>query len=195
MLPTVLIARGALNLVFALYFLIVPASDAAQNFQQSGAYLAADGLVALLIAGILLRARYPAWLTTVASVDALARVLLGLWFLLVPELHSFVTTRIFVLVIICLFALVLGAAGILMPLGLRLRGALSAAAVTRPSHWPLVLASAALVVFALALVSVFPDTAKIRILLGVYVLTLSVALLSAGLRRASIKGASSAPGR
>ena len=183
MLRTVLAARGALNLLFALYFLIVPASDSAQNFQHCGVYLAADGLVALLAAGVLLRAHYPAWLTAVASVDALARVMLGLWFLLVPELHSLVTTRIFVLVIVCLFALVLGAAGMLMPLGLRLRNAAFASEVRPASNWPLVLASAALVVFAVALVSVFPDVAKMRILVGLYVLALSAALLAAALRR------------
>src|SRR5688500_18946351 len=62
----------------------------------------------MLVAGVLLRAPYPGWLAGMASVDAVARVGLGLWFLLVPGLHSFVTTRIFVLVIVCISALLLG---------------------------------------------------------------------------------------
>src|SRR2546421_11788209 len=78
---TLLIARGALNLGFGLFFLAVSAADPAQNFRQGGFYLTTDGLVALLTAGMVLRGQYPGWLTALASVDALARLLLGLWFL------------------------------------------------------------------------------------------------------------------
>lgn len=166
-----LIARGALNLAFALYFLVVPAADGAANFLHCGVYLAADGLVALLVAGVLLRAPYSGWLAGMASADAVARVGLGLWFLLVPGLQSYVTTRIFVLVIVCLSALLLGAAGILIPLVLR-----------SASHWPLVLASAALLAFGAALGFVFPDVAGMRILIGLYALALGAALLAGGLR-------------
>lgn len=116
--------RGALNLAFALYFLVVPAADGAANFLHCGVYLAADGLVALLVAGVLLRAPYSGW-----------------------------------------------AAGILIPLVLR-----------SASHWPLVLASAALLAFGAALGFVFPDVAGMRILIGLYALALGVALLAGGLR-------------
>ena len=125
---------------------MVPAADAAANFLHCGVYLAADGVVAMLVAGVLLRAPYSGWLAGMASVDAVARVGLGLWFLLVPGLQSFVTTRIFVLVIVCLSALLLGAAGLLTPL------------VLRSAHWPLVLASAALIAFGAASASSSPTS-------------------------------------
>src|SRR5688572_4806638 len=62
----------------------------------------------MLVAGVLLRAPYPGWLAGMASVDAVARVGLGLWFLCgfswCRACNPFVTTRIFVLVIVCLDA-------------------------------------------------------------------------------------------
>lgn len=120
---------------------------------------------------MLLRAPYSGWLAGMASADAFFRLSIGLWFLLVPGLQSYVATRIFVLVIVSLCALLLGAAGILIALVLR-----------SASHWPLLLASAALVAFGTALGFVFPDVAGMRILIGLYALALGAALLAGGLR-------------
>jgi uncharacterized membrane protein HdeD (DUF308 family) len=123
------------------------------------------------MAGMLYRMPRPAWLRALASTDAIARLALGLWFLLVPHLQSAVTTRLFVLIILASVAGVLGFIGIWMPL--RLRSA---------SSWPIVVASVALVVYVGALFVVFPDAAGMRMLLGIYVLTFSAALFAAGLR-------------
>ena len=166
-----LFLRAALNLLAGIYFVAAASSDAAQNFRESALYLVADGLVALAMAGVLYRMPRPAWLRALASTDALARLALGLWFLLVPQLQSGVTSRLFVLIILATVAVVLGFIGIWMPL--RLRSA---------SSWPIVVASAALVVYVGALFVVFPDVVGMRILLGIYVLTFSAVLFAAGLR-------------
>ncbi len=166
-----LFLRAALNLLAGIYFVAVASSDAAQNFRESAFYLVADGFVALAMAGVLYRMPRPAWLRALASTDALARLALGLWFLLVPQLQSGVTSRLFVLIVLATVAVVLGFIGIWMPL--RLRSA---------SSWPIVVASVALVVYVGALFVVFPDAAGMRMLLGIYVLTFSAALFAAGLR-------------
>jgi hypothetical protein len=166
-----LLVRAALNLLAGIYFLAAVSSDAAQNFRESATYLVADGLVALLMAGTLYRMPRPTRVKALAGADALARLALGLWFLLVPHLQSTVTARVFVLVMLFTVAVVLGFIGIWV--ALRVRSA---------SAWPIVVASVALVVYVGALFVVFPDAARMRMLLGVYVLTFSAALFAAGLR-------------
>jgi hypothetical protein len=170
-LKTLLGARAVLNLVFGVFFIAVTASDPAQNFQHSGVYLVADGLAALLVAGMLYRTPHPASLRAMMGADALARLAFGLWFLLVPTLHSFVLTRLFVLLIVCAAALIIGFTGLWMPLRLR-----------SGASWPMLVASAALVVYAVALFIVFPDVDGMRALLGIYLLALSAALVAASLR-------------
>jgi uncharacterized membrane protein HdeD (DUF308 family) len=166
-----LLLRAALNVLAGGYFVAVRSSDAAQNFQQSGVYLVLDALFALAIPALAFRAPNPAWLRALVAGDAVMRLAFGLWFLLVPGLQSFVTTRIFVLVLVCIVAALLGFAGLWS--ALRLRSA---------SAWPIIVASAALVVYAIALFRVFPDAAGMRMLLGVYLLIFGAALLGAGLR-------------
>ena len=170
-MKALLLLRAALNVLAGAYFVGAQSSDPAQNFQQSGVYLVLDALFALAIAALVLRAPNPAWLRALATGDAVMRLGFGLWFVLVPGLQSFVTTRIFVLVLVCIVAVLLGFAGLWFTL--RLRSA---------STWPIIVASAALVVYAIALFRVFPDAAGMRMLLGVYLLIFGAALLGAGLR-------------
>src|SRR5688500_16976852 len=102
MLGRLLIGRGALNALFGLYFLLaVSATSGPSVLSQAGGYLLADGLLAAVVAYALLRRSSAPWRIGLETASALARLLLGAWFLLVPELARGGITAVLALVVLC----------------------------------------------------------------------------------------------
>ena len=174
-LSRLLIGRGALNALFGLYFLLAASSSVLRPLQQAGYYFCVDGVLALCTAYVLLRGRSAPWLISVATASALARVLLGAWFLLVPELAGQALTGVLVLVVLSVAAVGLGVGEAVLAFAFGRRSA---------EFWTVFIAAGLAVAAGIALFYVFPDAAGIRRVFGVYALAFGLVLLSAGLRGA-----------
>jgi uncharacterized membrane protein HdeD (DUF308 family) len=174
MLGRVLLARGAINEIFGLFFLLVAASAPGDTLRQAGYYLAADGALALAMAFALLRQHTGASLAGIALASALARVLLGVWFLLVPQLTAQVLTSVFALIILSVGALTLGAAEIAVAFTQGRR---------RPLFGELIAAGGLCIVAGIALYRAYPDAGSLRLVFAAYAIAQGALLLVAGVRR------------
>jgi uncharacterized membrane protein HdeD (DUF308 family) len=177
MLGRLLAGRGALNALFGLYFLVAAASASGPAvLLQAGGYLLADGLMAALVAWLLLQQRQPQrWRVAIEVASAAARVLLGAWFLLVPELAQGALTAVLALAALCAAAVGLGVSEV----------ALALAFGRRSPDLARMLAAALLAVLAgVAMLLAFPDATRLRAVFGVYALAHGLVLLAAGLRGA-----------
>jgi uncharacterized membrane protein HdeD (DUF308 family) len=174
MLARVLIGRGAVNELFGLYFLLAAASAPGDTLRHAGYYLATDGVLALAMAYALLRQHGAAPLAGVALGSGLARVLLGAWFLLVPQLTARALTSVLVLLVLSLGALCLGAAELAL--------ALTRARRT-PAFAEILFAGALSIVAAIALYRAYPDAESLRLVFAAYALAQGALLLVAGVRR------------
>ena len=166
--------RGALNVLFGLYFLLV-ASSGGTVLQQAGGYFLGDGLLASALAYALQRERAAPWRVGVEVASALARVLLGAWFLLVPALSDQVLTSVLVLVVLCAAAVGLGAGEVALALAYGRHSA---------GFWRAIAAAGLAIVAGIAMFYAFPDVSRIRTVLGVYALAHGLLLLAAGWRGA-----------
>ena len=174
MLARVLIGRGAISALFGLYFLLVAASAPGDTLRHVGYYLASDGVLALAMAYALLRQHAAAALAGIALASALARVLLGAWFLLVPELTSGVLASVLALLVLSVGALGLGAAEIALAL---------TRARSTPAFTPILVSGGISIVAAIALYRAYPDPASLRLVFAAYALAHGALLLVAGVRR------------
>jgi hypothetical protein len=174
MLGRVLLARGAINELFGLFFLLVAASAPGDTLRHAGYYLATDGALVLAMAFGLLRQHAGAALAGIAFGSALARVLLGVWFLLVPQLTAQVLTSVFALIVLSVGALTLGAAEIALAFTHGRR---------RPVFGELLAAGGLSIVAAVAAYQAFPNAASLRMVFAAYALALGALLLVAGVRR------------
>jgi uncharacterized membrane protein HdeD (DUF308 family) len=174
MLGRVLIARGAINEIFGLYFLLVAASAPGDTLRHAGYYLAVDGILALAMAVALLRQHAGASLAGVALGSALARLLLALWFLLVPQLTTRALSSVLALLLLSVGALTLGAAEIALAFTRGRR---------RPVSGELLAAGGLSIVAAVAAYQAFPDAGGLRLVFAAYALAHGALLLVAGVRR------------
>jgi uncharacterized membrane protein HdeD (DUF308 family) len=189
MLGSLLLLRGALNVLFALYLFASPELDRLRLFRDFSYVAIADGVLALLTAGLLLRASRsgsakPAGL---AAFDALTRLGIGLAVLIWPGIpHSIVLTVLFV-GILAAWALFRGVAGVALAIHEAQRQTRREAQHDAPrvAVGPLALAAAASFVFGVTLVVALKDTrlSSVRLLLACYTLALGAALLAAGWHR------------
>jgi hypothetical protein len=174
MLDRLLIGRGAFNALFGLYFLVAASSTSGPSvLSQAGGYLLADGLLASALAYVLLRRRSEPWRIGVETASALARLLLGAWFLLVPGLAHGALTAVFAALVLCAAAVGLGASEV----------ALALAFARRSPDLRRTLAAAILAILGgVAVFYAFPDASRLRTVFGVYALAHGLVLLAAGLR-------------
>jgi uncharacterized membrane protein HdeD (DUF308 family) len=180
MLGSLLLLRGVLNTLFALYLFASPGLDRLRLYRDFSYVAIADGILALLMAGFLLRGSRsgssgPAAL---GMFDALTRLGVGVAILVWPGIpYSVVLTVIFI-TMLSVFALLTGVAGVALAIGQTRREAPGVAV------GPLALAAAASLVFgATLLLSSQDGLLSGRVLLASYTLVLGGALLAAGWRR------------
>jgi hypothetical protein len=163
-------ARGFVNVLFGAYFAFVAADTTAQLFTRAGAYLFADGVLALGAAYLLTRAAAPAWLKPAVFANAATRAALGAWLLLVPALTQRVITEVFVVVLVFALAVGLGAVEIAIALRHAPKGAPRRLAVLAP---------ALMVLIGVATVLAYPNAAAMRFALALYALAYGAVLLAA----------------
>ena len=179
MLGSLLLLRGALNVLFALYLFASPGLDRLRLFRDFSYVAITDGVLALLTAGLLLRgsrseSSRPAAL---AVFDALTRLGAGVAILVWPGIpYSVVLTVVFVS-ILAAWALFRGVAGVALAIREAQRE------TPRVAVGPFALAAAASLVFAVTLFFALKDgLLGGRVLLACYTLALGAALLAAGWR-------------
>jgi hypothetical protein len=163
-------ARGFVNVLFGAYFAFVAADTTAQLFARAGAYLFADGALALGAAYLLARATAPAWLKPAVFANAATRAALGAWLLFVPALTQRVITEVFVVVVVFALAVGLGAAEIAIALRHAPQGTPRRLAVLAP---------ALMVLIGVATMLAYPNAAAMRFALALYALAYGAVLLAA----------------
>lgn len=174
MLGRLLVGRGVLNALFGLYFLFAAASASGTGvLLQAGGYLVADGLLAALVAYALLARGSEPWRIGVEAASALARLLLGAWFMLVPGLSDGALTAVLALAALCAAAVGLGASEVVLALAFGRRN---------PDLGRMLVVALLAILAGVALLFAFPDASRLRAVFGLYALAHGLVLLAAGLR-------------
>ena len=181
MLGSLLLLRGALNVLFALYLFASPGLDRLRLFRDFSYVAIADGMLALLMAGLLLRGRragssMPA---AFAMLDALTRLGAGIAILVWPGIPYSVVLTVLFIGILAAWALFRGITGVALAIREAHREA------PRVAVGPFALAAAASLVFGATLFVALRDPLLInaRLLLACFTLALGAALVAAGWRR------------
>ena len=112
-LRSLLLLRGAINVLFAVYMFSLLFRGIANQPMESAVYLIADGLVGLAAAVALWFVPRASWLFVLALVDALLRLAIGSMIYANPDMGSHVLLNAVFFTAIIIAFIVMGVAGIL----------------------------------------------------------------------------------
>ncbi|MDM0105450.1 hypothetical protein QTH97_10935 [Variovorax sp. J22R24] len=176
---SVLLARGALGVLFALYLLAAPASAQLQHLLgRNGVYGLVDGIIGLLLAFALNRYPPARWLFALVLADALMRVVVGVVLFAYPNLEARIVGAVAffgTLITVCIALGIVGLVFVLMNRGASPEGPRSGAT-------PAAIASACTLAFGVALMFGFSTVDGRRMLVGIFALALGLTFLVTGLR-------------
>lgn len=179
MLRNLLLMRGAFGVLFALYLLLAPVSDALrQVLGRNGAYALVDGLLALAVAVALSKEARWRWLFVLALVDALTRLVIAAVAFAYPDIEARILTSVVFFGSVITAAMALGLVGMVYVfLGRR-----APAGTSRGGALPAFVASLSTLLFGIGVMFGFSSADGRRMLVGVFALALGLVFLISGWR-------------
>ncbi|MGJ7562253.1 hypothetical protein ACSFBM_00165 [Variovorax sp. GB1R11] len=177
-LKTALIARGAYDLLFAIYLWAAPAAGARQALHTTGCFLTVDGLVALGVAVLMRGNPSTRWLAAPAIVDALARLSVGTLVLAHPNIEDRILSAVFLFTATIALCISMGLVG----LGYAMAAKRLGRDYRSGTAWPLVTISISTLAFGVGLAVGLSSDETRRALVGATALAVGLTLLTFGFR-------------
>lgn len=179
MLRILLLLRGAFGVLFALYLLLAPASDALrQMLGRNGSFALVDGLLALAVAFALSKTARWQWLFVLALVDALTRLVIAAVVFAYPEIEARVFSSVVFFGAVITASIALGLVGMVYVFV----GRRAPAGSSRGGALPAFVASLCTLLFGIGVMFGFSAADGRRMLVGVFALALGLVFLISGWR-------------
>jgi uncharacterized membrane protein HdeD (DUF308 family) len=175
-LKMALVARGAYNLLFAIYLCAAPLASAHQALHATGWFVAVDGLLALAVAAAAQGNARTRWLVVPAIVDALARLGVGVLVLAYPDIEERILSAMFFFSATIVLCIALALFGLLYALAARRAGR----GYSPGTAWPLVVISVCTLAFGIGLAFGLSSDEGRRALVASHALVVGLTLLACG---------------